>query len=168
MREPEAALHIDHAQACSFDRDPALTHRPPRTYSILHWNDGTKMGKEAGKHHHPARSRPRLPHSRQFDDASAMFRALGEPSRLRLLTRLIDRRDLRIGTGGVGRREAEHHLRSPAKPPCRRARQTAPGSEAHLLCAFRYPCAATGSKRFGTRVRKGMIAGATEEKDETQ
>ena len=48
------------------------------------------MGKEAGKHDHPARSRPRLPHSRQFDDASAMFRALGEPSRLRLLTRLID------------------------------------------------------------------------------
>lgn len=47
------------------------------------------MGKEAGKHHHHrARSWPKLPHSRQLDDASAMFRALGEPSRLRLLTRL--------------------------------------------------------------------------------
>jgi len=46
------------------------------------------MGKEASKHHHPARSWPKLPHSRQLDDASAMFRALGEPSRLRLLARL--------------------------------------------------------------------------------
>jgi hypothetical protein len=43
----------------------------------------------AGKHpHDPTRSWPKLPHPRQFDDASAMFRALGEPSRLRLLTRL--------------------------------------------------------------------------------
>ena len=45
------------------------------------------MRKEPSKHHHPARSWPKLP-SRQLDDASAMFRALGEPSRLRLLTRL--------------------------------------------------------------------------------
>jgi ArsR family transcriptional regulator len=44
---------------------------------------------DATRHHHPARVWPKLPHSRQFDDASAMFRALGEPSRLRLLTRLI-------------------------------------------------------------------------------
>lgn len=43
---------------------------------------------QASKHHHPARSWPKLPHSRQLDDASAIFRALGEPSRLRLLTRL--------------------------------------------------------------------------------
>jgi ArsR family transcriptional regulator len=46
------------------------------------------MGKEASKHPHPARSWPKLPHSRQLDDASAMFRALGERSRLQLLTRL--------------------------------------------------------------------------------
>jgi ArsR family transcriptional regulator, lead/cadmium/zinc/bismuth-responsive transcriptional repressor len=46
------------------------------------------MGKEASKYHHPARSWPKPPHSRQLDDASAMFRALGEPSRLRLLARL--------------------------------------------------------------------------------
>ena len=45
--------------------------------------------KATGRHpHHPTRSWPKLPHPRQFDDASAMFRALGEPSRLRLLTRL--------------------------------------------------------------------------------
>jgi DNA-binding transcriptional ArsR family regulator len=55
---------------------------------MVHWNDGSKMGKEASKHHHPARSWQKLQHSRQFDDASAMFRALGEASRLRLLTRL--------------------------------------------------------------------------------
>jgi DNA-binding transcriptional ArsR family regulator len=47
------------------------------------------MGKQASKHHHPARSWPKLPHSRQFDEAAAMFRALGEPSRLRMLARLI-------------------------------------------------------------------------------
>ena len=39
----------------------------------------------------PARSWPGLPRSRQFDDASAMFRALGQPSRLRLLARLATR-----------------------------------------------------------------------------
>jgi ArsR family transcriptional regulator len=31
---------------------------------------------------------PKLPHAHQLDDTSAMFRALGEPSRLRLLIRL--------------------------------------------------------------------------------
>jgi ArsR family transcriptional regulator, lead/cadmium/zinc/bismuth-responsive transcriptional repressor len=49
------------------------------------------MGKEkaASKHHHhPARSWPKLPVGAQLDDASAMFRALGDPSRLRLLARL--------------------------------------------------------------------------------
>ena len=45
--------------------------------------------KATGRHpHHPTRSWAKLPHPRQFDDASAMFRALGEASRLRLLTRL--------------------------------------------------------------------------------
>ena len=49
------------------------------------------MAKEKGgsKHHyHPARSFPELPESRQLEDASAMFRALGDPFRLRLLARL--------------------------------------------------------------------------------
>lgn len=49
------------------------------------------MGKEkaAGKHHHhPARSWPKLPDGAEFEDASAMFRALGDPFRLRLLARL--------------------------------------------------------------------------------
>ena len=43
----------------------------------------------AGKHHyHPARSRPKLPSGAELEHASAMFRALGDPSRLRLLARL--------------------------------------------------------------------------------
>jgi ArsR family transcriptional regulator, lead/cadmium/zinc/bismuth-responsive transcriptional repressor len=49
------------------------------------------MGKEASKHPHPARSWPKLPRPSQFDEAAAMFRALGEPSRLRMLARLITR-----------------------------------------------------------------------------
>jgi ArsR family transcriptional regulator len=39
-------------------------------------------------HHHPARSRPKLPNGAELEHASAMFRALGEPARLRLLARL--------------------------------------------------------------------------------
>jgi ArsR family transcriptional regulator, lead/cadmium/zinc/bismuth-responsive transcriptional repressor len=49
------------------------------------------MGKEpsAGKQHrHPPRSWPKLPGTAELDQASAMFRALGDPARLRLLTRL--------------------------------------------------------------------------------
>jgi DNA-binding transcriptional ArsR family regulator len=41
-------------------------------------------------HYHPARCFPELPEHHQFENASAMFRALGDPSRLRLLTRLAD------------------------------------------------------------------------------
>jgi ArsR family transcriptional regulator, lead/cadmium/zinc/bismuth-responsive transcriptional repressor len=51
------------------------------------------MGKEkpAGQlHHHPARAWRKLPDGSHLDEASAMFRALGEPSRLRLLARLAD------------------------------------------------------------------------------
>jgi DNA-binding transcriptional ArsR family regulator len=60
---------------------------------MIRWNDGMSMGKEkvAGQHHHhPARAWPKLPQGGHLDDASAMFRALGEPSRLRLLARLAD------------------------------------------------------------------------------
>lgn len=39
-------------------------------------------------HSHPARRFPELPDGAQLEDASAMFRALGDPSRLRLLARL--------------------------------------------------------------------------------
>jgi DNA-binding transcriptional ArsR family regulator len=49
------------------------------------------MGKEkpAGlDHRHPARSWPKLPDGAELEDASAMFRALGDPFRLRLLARL--------------------------------------------------------------------------------
>lgn len=45
--------------------------------------------KRAGKpHSHPARSWPKLPDGAELEDASAMFRALGDPFRLRLLARL--------------------------------------------------------------------------------
>src|SRR5438105_3776544 len=48
-------------------------------------------GKGGSKHHyHPARCFSELPEYHRFEDASAMFRALGDPSRLRLLTRLAD------------------------------------------------------------------------------
>jgi ArsR family transcriptional regulator, lead/cadmium/zinc/bismuth-responsive transcriptional repressor len=51
------------------------------------------MGQEKGgtRHHHPARSWPKLPERAEFEHASAMFRALGDPARLRLLARLASR-----------------------------------------------------------------------------
>jgi DNA-binding transcriptional ArsR family regulator len=46
-------------------------------------------GRAASKvHRHPARPRQKLPGQYRLEEASAMFRALGDPSRLRLLTRL--------------------------------------------------------------------------------
>jgi DNA-binding transcriptional ArsR family regulator len=45
------------------------------------------MGSDA-HHSHPPRSWPNLPDRAELDQASAMFRALGDPSRLRLLARL--------------------------------------------------------------------------------
>jgi DNA-binding transcriptional ArsR family regulator len=48
------------------------------------------MRKKKGRtrHHHPARSWPELPDRAELEHASAMFRALGDPARLRLLARL--------------------------------------------------------------------------------
>ena len=43
---------------------------------------------EKGKHHHPARSWAKLPDASELEQASAMFHALGDPARLRLLVRL--------------------------------------------------------------------------------
>ena len=40
------------------------------------------------RHHHRARSWPKLPDGAELEYASAMFRALGDPARLRLLSRL--------------------------------------------------------------------------------
>jgi len=42
-------------------------------------------------HRHPARSWPKLPDPVELERASAMFRALGDPARLRLLARLASR-----------------------------------------------------------------------------
>src|SRR5438309_5673992 len=50
-----------------------------------------KMAKEATggqPHRHPARAFPKPPAGSRLEGASAMFRALGDPSRLRLLARL--------------------------------------------------------------------------------
>lgn len=49
------------------------------------------MDKEKGSgryHSHPARFFPKLPAGPHLEEASAMFRALGDPARLRLLARL--------------------------------------------------------------------------------
>jgi ArsR family transcriptional regulator, lead/cadmium/zinc/bismuth-responsive transcriptional repressor len=48
------------------------------------------MKKEKGntRYHHPARLWPKLPDRAELERASAMFRALGDSARLRLLTRL--------------------------------------------------------------------------------
>jgi ArsR family transcriptional regulator, lead/cadmium/zinc/bismuth-responsive transcriptional repressor len=48
------------------------------------------MGSEKapGKHQHPPRYWPEVPDAAELEQASAMFRALGDPSRLRLLARL--------------------------------------------------------------------------------
>jgi DNA-binding transcriptional ArsR family regulator len=43
------------------------------------------------RHHHPPRSWPKLPDRAKLEHASAMFRALGDPARLRLLARLARR-----------------------------------------------------------------------------
>jgi ArsR family transcriptional regulator, lead/cadmium/zinc/bismuth-responsive transcriptional repressor len=42
------------------------------------------------EHIRPSRSIPKLPEGRQLEGASAMFKALGDPSRLRLLARLSE------------------------------------------------------------------------------
>jgi DNA-binding transcriptional ArsR family regulator len=42
-------------------------------------------------HRHPARSWPKLPDRVKLERAAAMFRALGDPARLRLLARLASR-----------------------------------------------------------------------------
>jgi ArsR family transcriptional regulator len=47
-----------------------------------------KKRADSEHHRHPARSFPKLPAGSRLDDASDMFRALGDPSRLRLLARL--------------------------------------------------------------------------------
>jgi ArsR family transcriptional regulator len=44
--------------------------------------------KAGSEHHHPARSWPKLPDRADLEHASAMFRALGDSARLRLLARL--------------------------------------------------------------------------------
>jgi ArsR family transcriptional regulator, lead/cadmium/zinc/bismuth-responsive transcriptional repressor len=48
----------------------------------------SKEGVTKHRHHHPIRSWPKLPQRPEFEHASAMFRALGDPARLRLLARL--------------------------------------------------------------------------------
>jgi len=73
-----------------------LTSELEPQYSIIHWNDGVLVSKEekgVTRHHHrhPARSWPKLPDRVELEHASAMFRALGDPARLRLLARLASR-----------------------------------------------------------------------------
>ena len=46
------------------------------------------MKKGGIRHHHPARSWPKLPDRSELEQASAMFQALGDSARLRLLARL--------------------------------------------------------------------------------
>jgi ArsR family transcriptional regulator, lead/cadmium/zinc/bismuth-responsive transcriptional repressor len=61
-------------------------------YSIIDWNDGICMDKErrsgTKRYHRPARSWPKLPDGAELEYATAMFRALGDSARLRLLSRL--------------------------------------------------------------------------------
>lgn len=82
-------------------------HSSRSEYSIIPWNDGAWMGKQPGVgnfHHHAPRSWPKLPDASELEKASAMFRALGDPARLRLLARLAWQRSLRNGVGGLGGR----------------------------------------------------------------
>ena len=46
------------------------------------------MKKGGARHHHPSRSWPKLPDRAELEQASAMFQALGDSARLRLLARL--------------------------------------------------------------------------------
>ena len=50
-----------------------------------------EKGSKRHHHRHPARSWPKLPDRVELERASAMFRALGDPARLRLLARLASR-----------------------------------------------------------------------------
>lgn len=47
-----------------------------------------KQASDANPHRHAPRSWPKLPDAFELEKASAMFRALGDPARLRLLARL--------------------------------------------------------------------------------
>jgi ArsR family transcriptional regulator, lead/cadmium/zinc/bismuth-responsive transcriptional repressor len=49
-----------------------------------------KTDRRGREHNRPSRSLPKLTEDRQLEGASAMFRALGDPSRLRLLARLSE------------------------------------------------------------------------------
>jgi DNA-binding transcriptional ArsR family regulator len=52
-----------------------------------------KKRADSEPHRHPARSLPNPPAGPRLEGASAMFRALGDPSRLRLLARLAGARN---------------------------------------------------------------------------
>jgi ArsR family transcriptional regulator, lead/cadmium/zinc/bismuth-responsive transcriptional repressor len=58
--------------------------------SLDRWIDGIWMarGPSRNRHHHAPRLAAELPDDLQLEEASAMFRALGDPARLRLLAHL--------------------------------------------------------------------------------
>jgi ArsR family transcriptional regulator, lead/cadmium/zinc/bismuth-responsive transcriptional repressor len=63
-------------------------------HSIIRWTNGVTMSKEPSvtkPHRHAPHSWPKLPGAANLELASAMFRALGDPGRLRLLARLAGR-----------------------------------------------------------------------------
>jgi ArsR family transcriptional regulator, lead/cadmium/zinc/bismuth-responsive transcriptional repressor len=60
------------------------------SYSMDRWIDGIWMARNTprSRHRHAPRLAAKLPDDPQLEEASAMFRALGDPARLRLLAHL--------------------------------------------------------------------------------
>jgi DNA-binding transcriptional ArsR family regulator len=60
------------------------------SYSMDGWIDGIWMARNTlrSRHRHAPRLAAKLPDDPQLEEASAMFRALGDPARLRLLAHL--------------------------------------------------------------------------------
>ncbi len=65
---------------------------PTSYYSIDRWNDvvETTVNRNAAHGGHPPRPVIRLPSRAQIEAGAAMFQALGDPERLRLLVRLAE------------------------------------------------------------------------------
>jgi hypothetical protein len=129
----------------------ALVGIIPTFVGMMEW----RMRKEGHtRHHHPPRSWPKLPERAELEHAAAMFPALGDPARLRLLARL------------AGRDVCAPELAELHDVRLVKRRREAKG---YLLFAFRHSRSAFGGNRHEACCRKAVAAGPAgrEEKERT-
>jgi ArsR family transcriptional regulator, lead/cadmium/zinc/bismuth-responsive transcriptional repressor len=90
MLEPSNAGMLEEADCKIQALLLSLDNKPERfTLSLIGMTERCmKTDKGGCEHNRPPRSPPKLPEGHQLEGASAMFRALGDPSRLRLLARI--------------------------------------------------------------------------------